>query len=128
MHPVDQQIVIAAQAGDRKKVEDLQPQVFEAFWDTPEGSNLRDTGISTNILSSRLIDEFKRRFEGENLYPGVPFVFGSRKSRTTLCAAEAIKVAPEPEVQRHGSRRTRKQGSEVQGHDGRPKRLHLRHT
>ncbi|MGB8800707.1 MAG: hypothetical protein WCC97_08470 [Candidatus Acidiferrales bacterium] len=98
MHPVDQQIVIAAQAGDERKVEELQSRVFEAFWETQEGSSLRDTGISTSILSSRLIDEFKRRFEGDNLYPGVPFVFRFQEIADDLMRSEAIKVAPRPEV------------------------------
>jgi hypothetical protein len=98
LHHVDEKIVIAAQAGDWKKVEELQPQVFEAFWDTPEGSNLRDTGISTKVLSSRLIDEFKRRFDGESIYPGVPMVHRFQQIADDLLRAEAVKVAPEPKV------------------------------
>jgi hypothetical protein len=98
MHYIDQQIVIAAQAGAWDKVEALQPQVFEAFWNTPEGVNLQDTGISTKALSSRLIDEFERRFSGEPLYPGVLFVHRFQEIADDLLRAEAIKVAPEPEV------------------------------
>jgi hypothetical protein len=99
MHHIDQQIVIAAQAGDWNKVEALQPQVFEAFWNTPEGTNLRGTGISTKDLSSRLIDEFTRRFSGEPLYPGVLFVHRFQEIADDLLRAEAIKVAPEPEIE-----------------------------
>ena len=98
MHHLDQQIVIAAQAGNWKKVEELQPQVFEAFWATPEGVNLRDTGISIKALSSRLIDEFKRRFERESIDPGVLFVHRFQEIADDLLRAEAVKVAPEPEV------------------------------
>jgi hypothetical protein len=98
LHSVDQQVVVAAQAGDWKKVEGLQPQVYEAFWDTPEGSNLRDTGINTDVLSSRLIDEFKRRFEAEDLYPGVAFVFRFQEIAQDILLSEAVKVTPELEV------------------------------
>jgi hypothetical protein len=99
MHHVDQQVVIAAQAGDWNKVEALQPQVFEVFWDTPEGVNLQNTGISTRALSVRLIEEFQRRFAGERLYPGVLFVHRFQEIADDILRSEALQVTPEPEVE-----------------------------
>ena len=99
LHHVDEQVVIAAQAGDWQKVQSLKNDVYEAFWNTPEGSNLLDTGVSIKVLSSRLIDEFKRRFDGENLYPGVLFVHRFQEIADDLLRAEAVKVTREPEVQ-----------------------------
>lgn len=99
LNSVDQQVVIAAQAGDWQKVQSLKNDVYEAFWNTPEGSNLLDTGVSIKVLSSRLIDEFNRRFEGENLYPGVLFVHRLQEVAQDILLSEAVKVAPVPEVE-----------------------------
>jgi hypothetical protein len=99
LHHVDEQVAIAARAGDWQKVESLKNEVYEAFWNTPEGSNLLDTGASMKVLSSRLIDEFARRFSGESIYPGVLMVHRLQEVADDILRAEAVKVAPEPEVE-----------------------------
>lgn len=99
LHRVDEQIVIAAGKGDWSEVESLQPEVYEAFWATPEGVELQNTGVSIKALSARLIDEFTRRFSGESLYPGVLFVHRFQEIADDLLRSEAIQVAPEREVE-----------------------------
>jgi len=108
LHHVDEQVVIAAQSGDWQKVQSLKNDVYEAFWNTPEGSNLLDTGVSIKVLSSRLIDEFERRFSGESIYPGVLMVHRLQEVADDLLRAEAVKVAPEPEVVTEADEHARK--------------------
>ena len=99
LHRVDEQIVIAAGKGDWSEVESLQPEVYEAFWATPEGVELQNTGVSIKALSARLVDEFTRRFAGESLYPGVLFVHRFQEIADDLLRSEAIQIAPEREVE-----------------------------
>ena len=98
MQPVDQQVVVAAQAGDWNKVESLRQQIYNTFWETDEGQQLLQTA-NREQLPQRLMEEFHRRFDGEHILPGVILVQRFVEIAQDILASEAFKTAPVPEVE-----------------------------